>query len=149
MDKHARPTTPDAPTRAEVAAANGLETTFEVELEFSLKNQGLAVRSKASTIMLEAIILGAVGQVADLANDSLPENGVVVVNIAYDMLADHLVLKAAAPRMVVVGVLAHALGAITRNQTAQNFAVYKQAMEKRVADLEARAGVKKIILPGG
>lgn len=142
MDSKSKQIAPDVPQGV-------TETTFAAELEFHLKTQGLSIRSRCSTIMLESILLASVKEVSGLSEKPLPEDGVVFVNINYDMKDDKLVLNANAPRMVVTGVLAHAMGAVTRNQTAQNFAVYKQAMETRVQALEGRMGTPKIILPGG
>jgi hypothetical protein len=155
MDSKGRPTTPDVPAAPPAAGIDakeyGLETKFRAELDFGLQKQSLAIRSRCSTIMLEAIILEAVARIdrAEWKTTTLPEDGIVRVAIDYDMETDEMELSGSAPRVLIKGVLAHALGAVTRNQTAQNFAVYKTDMEKRVKSLEERAGVKKIILPGG
>lgn len=151
MDKHGKPTTPDQPATAATAAAHGLETKFAATLNFSLRNQGLQILSKASTIMLEAIVMDAVTRL-DLVpwtEKPLPEDGIISIEIEYDMVRDALDIKCnGGGRVLAKGVLTHALGAVTRNQTAQNFANYKNAMELRVKALEDRAGVQKIILPG-
>lgn len=142
MDSQGKPTTPDA-----AAPSPKAETTFRAELEFHLGRQQLVIRSKCPTVILEGMLgdgLLALGQVTPAG---LPTDGVVRVDLAYDMEADRLVLTAAAPRLVVGGVLLHALGGVTRNQMAQKLQVERQAVEKRLADLEKRLGAPKILLP--
>ena len=142
MDKNGKPNKPDAKEQKE-------SSVIKIELEYHLVQQRLMIRSQAATIMLEGVLQDAVRNVVSASvGGPLPADGIVRVNLEYDLINDLLKVDAQAPRVVVLGVIQHALGALTRNQIIQSLQAERESLQKRVADLEQRAGAPKLILPG-
>lgn len=139
----------NSPQEQKTPDAAAPETKIRIDLEYHLSAQRLMIRSQAATIMIEGVINDAVRHAhsANLGGD-LPADGIVRVGVVYDMKTDLLELSAQAPRVVVLGVLQHALGAITRNQITQSLQVEREALKARVAALEEKSGSGKILLPG-
>lgn len=137
--------TPDAPSLINTPP----EGRIKVELEFNMAKMGLLIKAVAPTLMIEAVLLDAVGLVddLDLKDARLPADGICRVVIDYDMTSDLLTMSTQVPRAVVKGIIAHALGSITRNQMQQNLQVKLAALEQRIAELEARIGVPRLVLP--
>lgn len=149
MDHEGKPTTPDAPSAEELA-----KTSIRIEMEYTLANNRLMVRSQAPTLMMEGVLIDVLtkGLVDKLQNDPkapMAPDGVVRVTVLYDMAADKHALSAQAPRVVVKGVLQHALGEIMGYQLRQREQVLREQLEKRILALEERVAAPKIILPGG
>ena len=139
MDSNGKPTTPDAPPAA--------TTCIKIDIEYVLAAQKLMVKSQAATIMIEGVLQDAIRPVVSAnVGGPLPADGVVRVHLEYEMTTDEMKVEAQAPRVVVLGVLQHALGALTRNQIMQSVQVDRQAVEKRLVDLETR--LMKIPVPG-
>lgn len=147
-------TIPLAAPRAESArgasGATPLEpnpVVYRIEIDYKVDAQNMEIRSKAPTIVIE----GAIGEclaVPDLIKATpLPADKVARIAVEYDVASDRIVgFVSQGERYIVRGVLLHALGAITRNQMAQNIMRQLAPVEVRLAKLEARVG-GKLILP--
>ena len=145
MDSQGNPTTPDAPPAP--------DRTIRIKLEYALATNRLVIKAVAATVMLEGIIEDVLtrGLVDALKVDPeapMAADGVIRVDVNYDLAKDDLQLFAQAPRVIVKGVLQHALGELSGYQFTQRVQVKMIALEKRVAELEEKAKGPKIHLPG-
>ena len=139
-------TTPETPAQPQPPVS----TKVTIELQYFLATHRLGMLSKSATIGIEGALGAALAKTSSPAwvrdNVAMPADNIVRVTVDYDMETDACEITAQAPRILVVGTILHALGAVTRNQAQQQL----KLLEQRVQTLEQAAGARGgLILPGG
>jgi hypothetical protein len=152
MDSEGKPNAPDAGERPQYTPPPDElgQTGFRIVIKFNIPTQNLIIQAKCPTIMLEGILADAMTRVKDesFKTKPLPENGVVDVVLNYDMLTDVLEIDCEGPRVMVKGIIQHALIGLARNQVVMFFQPKLQAINTAMAELEKRLPPKLVIVAG-